>query len=156
MAGAGECVGSQSGFVALFQSLGIHCAFAAVGIKGNGVEHTFYLVIFRSVLGILRHSLGLRGPALEAVAVLLIHGSSGDIAAVNRSRTVIHLLRLQFRAVPVLPGDGVLLQILGKRSREGDVAGNGGHIFRCPAGEGIGILRILFLCGSLTRIFGNR
>ena len=115
-----------------------------VGVDGI-VEHG-------GVLRFTSDRLNLRCPATEGVGMLCIADTGGRLAGVGGNFTIGHLLRLQHGVIPVLPGDGVLIDSLCVNSFVGNVASHGGNR-RIPASEGVGILGIAGLGGRLAVVF---
>ena len=68
----GKGVGIQGSVHTDFKALRLHTAFAAVGIEGDGVEHTGSCRILCRISGILFSNHNLRAPAGEGVAVVLV------------------------------------------------------------------------------------
>ena len=65
-------VGIQGSVHTDFKALRLHTAFAAVGIEGDGVEHTGSFRVLCRISSILFSSHNLRAPAGEGVAVVLV------------------------------------------------------------------------------------
>ena len=68
----GEGVGIQGSVHTDFKALRLHTAFAAVGIEGDGVEHTGRCRVLCRISGILFSNHNLRTPAGEGVAVVVV------------------------------------------------------------------------------------
>ena len=68
----GKGVGIQGSIHTDFKALRLHTAFAAVGIEGDGVEHTGSCRVLCRISGILFSNHNLRTPAGEGVAVVLV------------------------------------------------------------------------------------
>ena len=68
----GKGVGIQGSVHTDFKALRLHTAFAAVGIEGDGVEHTGNCRVLCRISGILFSNHNLRTPAGEGVAVVLV------------------------------------------------------------------------------------
>ena len=68
----GKGVGIQGSIHIDFKALRLHIAFAAVGIEGDGVEHTGSCRVLCRISGILFSNHDLRTPAGEGVAVVLV------------------------------------------------------------------------------------
>ena len=65
-------VGIQGGVHTDLKALRLHTAFAAVGIEGDGVEHTGSCRVLCRISGILFSNHNLRTPAGEGVAVVVV------------------------------------------------------------------------------------
>ena len=68
----GKAVGIQGSIHTDFKALRLHTAFAAVGIEGDGVEHTGSCRVLCRISGILFSNHNLRTPAGEGVAVVVV------------------------------------------------------------------------------------
>ena len=68
----GKGVGIQGSIHTDFKALRLHTAFAAVGIEGDGVEHTGSCRVLCRISGILFSNHNLRAPAGEGVAVVVV------------------------------------------------------------------------------------
>ena len=68
----GEGVGIQGSVHTDFKALRLHTAFAAVGIEGDGVEHTGSCRVLCRISGILFSNHNIRTPAGEGVAVVVV------------------------------------------------------------------------------------
>ena len=68
----GEGVGIQGSVHTDFKALRLHTAFAAVGIEGDGVEHTGGFRVLCRISSILLGNNDLRTPASEGVAVAVV------------------------------------------------------------------------------------
>ena len=68
----GKGVGIQGSVHTDFKALRLHTAFAAVGIEGDGVEHTGSCRVLCRISGILFSNHNLRTPAGEGVAVFVV------------------------------------------------------------------------------------
>ena len=144
---------------ALHEGLRIHAALAAVSVEGNGVPDNRRFVVGGRICHVASYGGGLVSvgidPAAEAVIVVVI-------ARLGRGRTVIArrstvgnvLVRLQNRAVRVLPFDSVGSKRALINSRVAHIGGDGGIVryLGRPVLEFIGVLGILGLSGRGTVI----
>ena len=98
--------------------------------------------------------LGDRLPSSKRIRVLGVPRLGGLITLVGRNGAVLHLVRLEHRAVGVLPRDGVLVRSLRVGGLVRHVRVCGRNLGR-PAAEGVAVLSVSLLCGNRARVRGG-